>query len=59
MFGIGPDTLRTPFTNPEHDCYCTKSVADQSGTPSCFLDGVLDVQRCFSKCIFLFGLTIY
>lgn len=52
IFSVDSNTLQTNFPNPEHDCYCTKTVSDQSGTPSCFLDGVMDVQLCFSEYLY-------
>lgn len=51
VFTIGPNSLRSDYADPEQDCYCTKSTADQTGNPSCFLDGVIDAQPCFRKLI--------
>lgn len=45
------NTLKSATANPENDCYCTKSVSDQTGSPSCWLDGVVDVMPCFRKLI--------
>lgn len=50
-FSIDNNTLYSATKNPENDCYCTKSMSDPTGTPSCFLDGIIDVSPCFSKYI--------
>lgn len=47
VFSIGPETLRSEYSEPERDCYCTKTVEDQSGSPNCYLDGLIDVKPCF------------
>jgi hypothetical protein len=47
LFGTSKETLRSTQENPEDDCYCSKLSKDETGTKSCFLDGIIDMQTCF------------
>jgi hypothetical protein len=49
LFGTSKETLRSTQENPEDDCYCSKLSKDETGTKSCFLDGIIDMQTCFGK----------
>ncbi|CAH1970313.1 unnamed protein product [Acanthoscelides obtectus] len=50
-FGLSENVFRSE--NPEHDCYCTKLMSDETGKKSCFLDGTLDVQSCLGVPVLL------
>nr|CAH7747137.1 unnamed protein product [Callosobruchus chinensis] len=50
-FGLSEDVFKSE--DADHDCYCTKQTADETGSKSCFLDGTLDVQSCLGEPVLL------
>lgn len=36
---------------PEDSCYCIKKSKDETGKPSCFLDGLLDLYTCYGTIV--------
>lgn len=50
LFGTSETTLKSD--NPEEDCYCTNKTKGLDGKPSCFLDGVVDMNTCIGLELF-------
>ncbi|KAJ8919877.1 hypothetical protein NQ315_006406 [Exocentrus adspersus] len=52
-FTIDENTFRPATQYPENDCFCTQQTLDVDGSPSCYLDGVVDLKTCIGAPILL------